>query len=147
MNFIHSIEKWGEAHHPKWLDLIRVVLGIFLFLKGVEFMNNLDPLINLMSKSEFLGSLSLGILAHYVVLMHLVGGCMIAAGLLTRLASIVQIPILIGAVFLVHSSAGIFASYSTVWISVIVLLLLIYFLISGSGPLSVDEWMRRQPSK
>ena len=50
-------------------------------------MNNLDPLINLMSKSEFLGSLSLGILAHYVVLMHIVGGCMIAAGLLTRLAS------------------------------------------------------------
>jgi putative oxidoreductase len=147
MNFIHSIEKWGEAHHPKWLDFIRVLLGIFLFLKGVEFINNMDPLINLMSKSQFLGSLSLGILAHYIVLMHLVGGGLIAAGLLTRLACIVQIPILIGAVFLVNSSAGILAPYSAVWVSVLALLLLIYFLISGSGPLSVDEWMRRQPGK
>ncbi|MFT3701573.1 MAG: DoxX family protein [Agriterribacter sp.] len=147
MNVINNIERWGDTHHPKWVDFIRVLLGIFLFLKGVEFINNMETLTNLMAKSQFLASISLGILAHYIVLTHLVAGAMITAGLLTRLACLTQIPILIGAVFLMQSSAGILAPYSMIWLSVIVLLLLIYFLVSGSGPLSVDEWMRKQPNK
>ena len=147
MSIIQNIERWGAAHHPKWLDLIRAMLGFFLFLKGVAFINNMEVLTNLMAKSDFLGSLSLGLLAHYVVLAHLVGGAMIAAGLLTRLACLVQIPILLGAVFFVNSSAGILAPYAAFWVASLVLLLLIYFLISGSGPLSADEWMRKQPDK
>ncbi|PVD52736.1 DoxX family protein [Terrimonas sp.] len=147
MSLIQNIERWGEAHHPKWLDLVRAVLGFFLFLKGVDFINNMEVLTAMMAKSDFLGSLSLGLLAHYVVLGHLVGGAMIAAGLLTRLACLVQIPILAGAILFVNASAGILAPYSALWISVIVLALLIYFVIIGSGPLSVDEWMRGQPLK
>jgi len=147
MNVIQNIERWGDTHHPKWVDLIRALLGIFLFSKGIDFINNMERLTDLMAKSQFLASISLGILAHYIVLTHLVAGAMIATGLLTRLACITQIPILIGAVFLMQSSAGILAPYSMIWLSVIVLLLLIYFLISGSGPLSVDEWMRKQPNK
>lgn len=147
MSLIQNIERWGEAHHPKWLDLVRAVLGFFLFLKGVDFINNMEVLTAMMAKSDFLGSLSLGLLAHYVVLSHLVGGAMIAAGLLTRLACLIQIPILVGAILFVNASAGILAPYSTLWISVIVLALLIYFVIIGSGPLSVDEWMRGQPLK
>lgn len=147
MSLIQNIERWGEAHHPKWLDLVRAVLGFFLFLKGVDFINNMEVLTAMMAKSDFLGSLSLGLLAHYVVLSHLVGGAMIAAGLLTRLACLIQIPILVGAILFVNASGGILAPYSTLWISVIVLALLIYFVIIGSGPLSVDEWMRGQPLK
>lgn len=147
MNLIQSMERWGDTHHPKWLDIIRVVLGIFLALKGIDFINHMDRLIELMTQSKFLGSLSLGLLAHYIVFAHLVGGALVAAGLLTRLACLVQIPILIGAVFFINSSAGVLAPYDALWLSVIVLLLLIFFLISGSGPLSVDEMMRRQPGK
>lgn len=147
MNIIHNIERWGETHHPAWVDLVRAVLGFFLFIKGIEFINNMEVLTAMMAKSDFLGSLSLGLLAHYIVLGHLVGGAMIAAGLLTRLACLVQIPILVGAIFLINSNAGILAPYAALWVSVVVLLLLIYFLIVGSGPLSVDEWMRRQPDK
>lgn len=147
MSLIQNIERWGEAHHPKWLDLVRAALGFFLFMKGVDFINNMEVLTGMMAKSDFLGSLSLGLLAHYIVLSHLVGGAMIAAGLLTRLACLVQIPILIGAILFVNSNAGILAPYSALWISVIVLALLIFFVIVGSGPLSVDEWMRKQPLK
>lgn len=147
MNLLHNIEKWGDAHHPKWLDFIRILLGIFLALKGVEFINNMEPLTNLIAKSEFLASISLGILAHYIVFAHLVGGLLIAFGLLTRLACIVQIPILLGAIILVNSSAGLLSPLAQLWVSVPVLLLLVYFLISGSGPLSVDEWMRTHPEK
>lgn len=147
MNLIQSIGKWGDAHHPKWLDLVRAVLGFFLFLKGIDFINNMEVLTAMMAKSDFLGSLSLGLLAHYIVMGHLVGGALIAVGLLTRLACLVQLPILLGAVFLINSSAGILAPYAALWISILVLLLLIYFLIAGSGPLSVDEWMKKQPDR
>jgi uncharacterized membrane protein YphA (DoxX/SURF4 family) len=143
MNLLHSVEKWGDTHHPKWLDIIRVVLGIFLVFKGIDFINHMDRLTGLMGRSRFLGSLSLGLLAHYIVFAHLVGGALIAAGLLTRLACLVQIPILIGAVFFINSSAGILAPYDVLWLSVIVLLLLVFFLIAGSGPLSVDRQMKK----
>lgn len=147
MNLLQSIERWGDAHHPKWLDFIRILLGIFLFLKGVEFINNMDRLIILMEKSEFLGSISLGILAHYIVFAHLVGGALIVFGLLTRIAALVQIPILLGAIFLVNSSMGIFAPHAELWMSILVLGLLIFFLVAGSGPISVDDWMKKQPEK
>lgn len=147
MNLLQSMERWGDTHHPKWLDIIRVVLGVFLALKGIDFINHMERLIELMSQSKFLGSLSLGLLAHYIVFAHLVGGALVAAGLLTRLACLVQIPILIGAVFFINSSAGILAPYDALWLSVIVLLLLVFFLITGSGPFSVDEFMRKQPGK
>jgi uncharacterized membrane protein YphA (DoxX/SURF4 family) len=143
MNLLHSVEKWGDAHHPKWLDIIRIVLGIFLVFKGIDFINHMDRLTDLMTRSRFLGSLSLGLLAHYIVFAHLVGGALIAAGLLTRLACLVQIPILIGAVFFINSSAGILAPYDVLWLSVIVLLLLVFFLIAGSGPFSVDRQMKK----
>lgn len=143
MNLLHSVEKWGDTHHPKWLDIIRVVLGIFLVFKGIDFINHMDRLTDLMGRSRFLGSLSLGLLAHYIVFAHLVGGALIAAGLLTRLACLVQIPVLIGAVFFINSSAGILAPYDVLWLSVIVLLLLVFFLIAGSGPLSVDRQIKK----
>ncbi|MBX2922695.1 MAG: DoxX family protein [Chitinophagaceae bacterium] len=144
MNILQNIERWGDAHHPKWLDFIRMLLGIFLFLKGIEFINNMDRLIVLMEKSEFLGSISLGILAHYVVFAHLVGGALIAGGLLTRLAALVQIPILLGAILFINSDQGLFTPYAELWISVLVLGLLIYFLIAGSGPISVDAAMNKE---
>ena len=40
MNLVHKIEKWGDVHHPGALDIIRIVLGIFLLLKGYYFMEN-----------------------------------------------------------------------------------------------------------
>ncbi|MBX3254099.1 MAG: DoxX family protein [Chitinophagaceae bacterium] len=147
MNLLQNIERWGDAHHPKWLDFIRMLLGIFLFLKGVEFINNMDKLIVIMERSEFLGSISLGILAHYIVFAHLVGGILIAVGLLTRLAALVQIPVLLGAILFVNFSQGILAPHADLWMSVLVLGLLIYFLIAGSGPVSVDAAMKKQPEK
>lgn len=144
MNLLYSIEKWGDTHHPKWLDFIRMLLGIFLFIRGVLFINNMDQLSALMTKSEFLGSMSLSVLAHYVVFAHIVGGALVAFGLLTRLACLVQIPVLLGAVFFINSDSGIISLNEGLWLSILVLALLIFFLVSGSGPISVDEQMRRQ---
>ena len=147
MNFFQRLEKWGDTHHPKWLDAIRIVLGIFLFLKGIEFINNMDNLSNVIESSGFLGSISTGILAHYVVFAHIVGGILIAFGLLTRVACIIQIPILLGAIIFINSSGGILKPHAELWMSLLVLLLLFFFLVEGSGPISIDEYMRTHPEK
>ncbi len=148
MNIVQRLEKWGDAHHSKWLDIIRIVLGIFLFLKGVQFINNLDSLVDVMTRSAFLGSISLGILAHYVVFAHLVGGALIAFGLLTRVACLAQIPVLLGAAIFINSRAGVLKPYDNeFWLAILILILLFFFLIEGSGPISVDSWMARHPEK
>ena len=143
MNFIQRMEQWGDAHHPKWIDFIRIALGIILTMKGVQFINNMEPLTNMMANSKFLGSLSLGILAHYVVFAHLLGGLLIAFGLLTRFACLAQVPILLGAIIFINSSGGIMQAHSELWLSVLILILLAFFIVEGSGKLSIDEWMRK----
>jgi hypothetical protein len=83
-------------------------------------------------------------LIHYVALAHLCGGLMLAFGLLTRLAALIQIPVLFGAVFLVHLQGGLLAAGQSLEFSALVLVMLgVYFLI-GSGRWSVDHYLFRQ---
>ena len=147
MNVINRLEKWGDAHHPKWLDLIRIVLGIFLMLKGFEFVNNMDQLYAIISTSGFLGAMSGSLIAHYVVFAHIVGGLLISCGLLPRMACLIQVPILIGALIFINSSLSTLQPYTDRWMSLLVLLILGFFVIEGSGPISVDEYMKKQPEK
>ena len=147
MNLFQKLEKWGDSHHPKWLDVVRIVLGIFLFLKGLEFINNMDQFALLMSKSQFLASISVGIIAHIIVFAHLVGGLLIAFGLLTRFACLIQIPVILGAIIFINSAEGLLKPHAELWFSIIVLLLLVFFLIEGSGPISIDEVLKKNPEK
>ncbi|HET9055375.1 MAG TPA: DoxX family protein [Chitinophagaceae bacterium] len=147
MNLIQRLEKWGDAHHPKWLDVVRIVLGAFLFLKGLEFISNMNAFSELMAKSGFLGLASTGIVAHIIVFAHLIGGILVAVGLLTRFACLIQIPILLGAIVFVNAQEGILKPHAELWLSVVFLLLLVFFFIEGSGPISVDEVIRRNPEK
>jgi putative oxidoreductase len=85
------------------------------------------------------------ILAHYVAFAHLVGGFMIAIGLLTRIAIIFQLPVLIGAVIFVNAQRGFFSENSELMFSVIILFMLVFFFIYGSGPISIDEsWNKEE---
>ncbi|WP_143306677.1 DoxX family protein [Chitinophaga vietnamensis] len=146
MNMLQRIESWGDAHHPKWLSVLRIGLGGFLGWVGVLFVENRDALTTMINENPALTTLSF-FLAHYIVFAHIVGGLFMAAGLYTRLAAAANIPILLGAVFFVHSRTGLFNVYPMLGLSILVLFLLIFFLIEGSGPISVDEYMRRHPEK
>ncbi len=141
MNVVHKIEQWGDAHHPKVFDLIRIALGIFLLLKGVAFMDNTAYLQNLIENQNVI-HIPPGLLmsaVYYVTFAHLVGGVLIALGTLTRLACIIQIPIVFVAVFL----TGIFQEpvNTLVWPSVTALGLLLLFTVIGSGPWSLDRYL------
>ncbi len=102
MNMVHKIERWGDNHHPMVLDLIRIALGVFLLLKGLAFMEN-SAFLKDMIENQNVVAISSGLLmtlVYYVTFAHLVGGALIAMGILTRFASIIQIPILVAAIFL-----------------------------------------------
>lgn len=139
MNLVEKFQYWGDRHHPKWLDIIRIALGIFLCWKGVDFLRNTSDLITLMQNTSPFGSFVLILLGHYVTFAHIIGGFFLAIGMFTRAACLIQIPILLGAIIFVNISRTevAFSPYSELFLSIIVLLLLIYFLIIGNGPLSV----------
>ena len=118
-------------------DLIRIYIGIGLFLKGVQFITTPVTLSALMEGSQ-LQVLPIMII-HYISLAHLTGGFMLAIGILTRVAAIIQIPILLGATFLVNIRYGILSVEQQFEFSALVLILLILFSIFGAGDLSVDK--------
>jgi len=141
MNMVHRIENWGDAHHPKFLDIVRVALGAFLLFKGIAFMENTEYLKGLIADQNVI-NISNGILmalVYYVTFAHMVGGILIGLGVLTRFGCIIQIPIVICAIFL----SGIFedAINYMVWPSVAALAALIVFLLLGSGPWSLDRFL------
>ena len=141
MSMVHKIEHWGDTHHPKGLDLIRIALGVFLFLKGLAFMDNTAYLQGMIENQNIV-HFSPGILmalVYYVTFAHLVGGTLIVLGVLTRFACIIQIPIVFAATFL----TGIFVESvnALVWPSIIALVLLALFTIIGSGPWSLDKYL------
>ena len=40
MSLMHQMNEWSSKHHPKWLVVLRVVLGLCLLLKGLSFIQN-----------------------------------------------------------------------------------------------------------
>jgi len=138
MNVVQRLEFWGEHHHPKWIDLLRIALGVFLCFRGISFATHMGELMNLMTGSMPFSTFILVLIGHYVVFAHIMGGFLLAVGLLTRMACIIQIPILMGAIIFGEFSETL-KPFSDALVSVIVLVLLIYFFIIGSGPWSLDK--------
>ncbi|MBK6635371.1 MAG: DoxX family protein [Chitinophagaceae bacterium] len=139
MNLIEKFEYWGDRHHPKWLDIIRIVLGVFLCYNGVDYLRNTSDLISLMKNTSPFSEFMIILIGHYITFAHIIGGFFLTIGMFTRAACVIQIPILIGAIIFVNIGAtrDAFSPYSELFLSIIVLLLLVYFLIIGNGPLSV----------
>ncbi|HMC99550.1 MAG TPA: DoxX family protein [Ferruginibacter sp.] len=137
MNLLQKIESWGESHHPKFLDVIRIALGIFLFYKGIDFLRNTSTLISMMENRSPFGSFVIILIGHYVTFAHLIGGLFLTIGMFTRAACLIQIPILLGAIIFVNTQGEVLKPYNELFLSIIVLLLLIYFLIAGNGPWSI----------
>ncbi|HMH35178.1 MAG TPA: DoxX family protein [Puia sp.] len=141
MTITHKIKNWGDLHHPKILGVIRMLLGLFLVLKGFSFLNNTAYLRYLIIENKAIRQSPeiISGLIYYVTYMHLVGGALIFLGLFTRLSAFLQLPIVFGAVFFVN----ILSPYvnAELWLSVLVLVLLVLFIVIGSGPLSLDHFL------
>lgn len=127
---------------PLWLSVLRIVLGLFLIWKGIVFVRDTALLQHLIEGTDVgVFSSNSSTLSFIVAYLTLLCGLFIATGLWTKASSIVQIPILIIAVFFVNIHR-IDTSPVELVLSIITLGLLILFAIKGSGTLSADEFFR-----
>ena len=139
-----NIRSWAETHQDLFLDLVRIYLGVALFIKGIWFIMNRGELLGLLQSSGDL-FIAPGTIAHYIIPAHLVGGLLLALGLLTRFAAILQIPILLGAVFYVYTPR-VFSlePRQSLELAALVLFLLILIAAFGAGRFSLDNWLTRR---
>ena len=138
---LNQCKSWLHSHPDVMMDLVRIYLGVALFFKGIYFMANRDALLQIMEKAVS-WSIAPAAIAHYIVPAHLVGGVLLALGLLTRYAAVAQIPILIGAVFYVHLPESTLMSVEprqNLELSALVLFLTCLVCLHGSGRFSVDH--------
>jgi putative oxidoreductase len=154
------IGQWADTHHPAWLDLFRIVLGAFLFFKGIAFLNDIWALQRLLNNINL--NMDSVYFAQGIAFIHLIGGFLIAIGLFTRLAIALQFPIICGAI-LFNWPGGDYANVNPMipggleyvwsglnktfnaewWASVITLILMIVTYIFDSGPWSVERYLTK----
>ena len=139
MQRLNAFASWAKSRRELWLDCVRIYLGLGLLARGLLLITNTSTgyMIDLLQRTNQPWLLT-GAMLHYVMLAHFAGGVLLTLGFLTRIAALVQIPILAGAVFLVHRKDGLFAMGQSLEFSALVLFLLVVIFVSGAGKLSVD---------
>jgi uncharacterized membrane protein YphA (DoxX/SURF4 family) len=144
MSVITDVEKWGNAHRPGYLDIARIILGVFITYKGLYFITHMNELHMTTSgiNTYFAGAT----IAHYVIFAHILGGPFIIVGLFTRIVCLIQIPILIGAIVFVNYPKGFLSlgNHMELEVSIIVLVGLILFMVFGAGRYSIDAKRRKE---
>jgi len=133
--------RWLEARFEgvkeHTLDLMRIYLGLGLLAMGVFFLANRDFLPGLLEGQGVLAS-SASVLNNTVPLVHIIAGGLLAAGLLSRIAALVQIPILAGACS-VFMDEGFFTPAQNLEFTSLVLFLLVILAVFPPGRLSAGH--------
>ena len=139
-----NLSIWFKEHRDIAIEVLRIYLGIGLLIKGIQFMLNQDLPI------EYMARVSLPffdfLLLHIVAIVHIAGGFLLAIGLISRIAALIQVPILAGAIFFVHLQQGLFTKEQSLEFVILVLLLLLVFVVYGGGRLSVDYAIEKKIS-
>lgn len=136
---VKSLNKWANAHTNYGIDALRIVLGVFLIVKGTSFITSSREFEDVIAPvSNFLGGM---LTFHYIAAAHIMGGIMIVFGLLTRWAIIAQLPILCGAVIVNFigemNAVNLFLATAT-------LLLSLFFAFYGGGKHSADYYFKME---
>lgn len=139
MKLVKPLNKWANSHLSLTMDAIRMLLGIFLFYKGIEFASGTQALVDLIQPKDPTSATLF--VAHYVIMAHLAGGILVFFGLLTRLSLLVQLPIFIGAV-IINVQSGVESVILAQ--SIFGLVASAVFVLYGSGRYSVDYRLKMQ---
>jgi putative oxidoreductase len=147
MTTLQQIRSWSTTHHPRWLVIIRIGLGLFLMAKGINFMRDSTLLDGILFGNAAHANNDTHWLPIIITWANLLGGLMILLGLWTRLVALLQLPILIGAIIFINVQKGGFAPESELGLAILTLLLVMFFLVEGSGPLSLDNYFERNKER
>ena len=140
MKSMNELFIWLDKNSNLAFALIRIFLGVALFIRGLIMISDPAAIVELAGEDKIYWWYS------YVTIAHLAGGLLLSIGLLTRLGSLLQIPILFGAVFLIHLKQGLISEGQSLELSVLVLVLLLIYFVFGSGVLSVDNYLKKKKS-
>lgn len=143
MSTLQAIRQWSAAHHPRWLVILRIGLGLILLGKGINFMRDSALLEELIYGTRHLAVNSTHWLPIIICWANILGGFLIMVGLWTRLMCLLQLPILIGAIIDINAQASGFQAGNELLLAILALLLTIFFFIEGSGRLSLDGYFER----
>ena len=110
--------------------IFRLILGLTLFIKGVSFIRNKVLIETLISKNAILEKLTfLNLLIPFI---HILGGFFILIGIYTRIAILIQIPIIIAAIiFLFNSGSDVYPK--EIAFATTILIMLVIYLKFGDG--------------
>lgn len=149
---IHESAAWGAA-------LLRVVLGVVYLAHGwfAVAVVGLAALPGYMPRMGYPAAVA-PLLAWYLVIAHLAGGALLILGLYTRVAALLQVPIMASATFLLHFPQGFFLSVQTIQTPggsrqivggyeyvLLVLAATLALALIGPGRPSLDAWRARRP--
>ncbi|MEY4573594.1 MAG: hypothetical protein RLZ10_2885 [Bacteroidota bacterium] len=124
------------------LFLFRVALGLMLFIKGINFIRNDGILRQVLSEAALIKKLS--ILELLIPLVHILGGFFILIGIYTRKAAMVQLPLVIGAIFVLLNARE-YAFFNTeMFFAITILLLLLLYLKFGDGFYSWGNLIKKE---
>ena len=139
-----DIDRYCCKHYPFVLDLLRIVVGVIIFYKGVMFVKN-GEMLDLIINRSLIGGWAF-ILEHHIAFTLLVGGVLITIGLVTRWAIAFQFPVFIGMIIGQHAAHGVFSVYGQLGFAYGITVALIILFILGPGPFSVDQRMKKAGS-
>ena len=139
MNIITRTTRWGSAHHPKIIDIVRILLGVLLVVRSYVYFTNRGYIRELVVTTQAIRQSPAAIwaLINYSTYIQLVCGIMLLLGLRTRIAAIILVPLIFGAIFFVNILNPFFNA--ELWLSIMVMALLVMFIVLGSGPISLDR--------
>lgn len=135
---------WLESlHAPIWVDVLRMITGILLVYKGLVFMNNIEGFANDISSVGWI--FIAAHLAQVIIFVHLVCGAVLVLGAYTRVMSLLNIPILAGAVLFNLQKLMLQADYMELPVALITLALLVLVFFMGGGEWSLDHKRKGKP--
>jgi putative oxidoreductase len=130
------------------LTLLRVGIGLVLANHGLAKLNDLNGTIAAFAHDQIPNP---RLSAYLAILGELGGGLGLALGALTKLAALGPLLVMSAAIYFVHREHGMFASDGGWEYPMVILLVAVYFVIHGAGPLSVDHLValgrRRSPRR
>lgn len=131
------INSLDSVKAPIWVDFVRIAVGLFIIYKGVIFTNNFEGFTSNIQSVGWIyiaSHLSIGI-----IFIHLVCGIILVLGAYTRWMSLLNLPILIGAVVFNIKRISMVDDYIELEMAIIISLLLMVIIYFGSGKLSLEN--------
>ena len=127
-------------HHYKWMDVLRMLLGLILHFRGLLFAFQTADLMNMLQTNY--GLEDAVILAHILSFMYIFFGTLILIGLGTRISCLIMLPVVIASIVFIGIHFGSNPA-SELILSIVILFLLVFFFIEGSGKFSVTAYMNK----